>query len=138
MIFDEGTTIFRNGERYQIGVRKDNYAYLDHSSNDSTIKVSINTLVDEYMIGTVHIDGYDSPQNQQAALTEKHWARIHYRKFFAFAFSRKSTTRVNVHKKIRRIGRLMNLPPQNLPSRASCYRWAKLLRDAHGDITVLR
>lgn len=138
MLFDVGNNIFRNGKRYQISIRKDTFVYIECEETSAIEKVTINTLVDEYMEGIVHIDGFDSPKNQQEYISEKQWERIHRRKLFAIGFNYKNVTREQAKTKIRRISRLLNLPPKSMPSRPTCYRWAKLLRDADGDITVLR
>lgn len=137
-MFSEGNIIYRSGVEYQIDAALGTRIYLINTSDKHLIKEEVDKLNDEFLKGDLIVEGFDGPGTKQLYLTEKQLARINMRKKFAKAFNLNNISRRDTAKIIESIGLDLNLPPKSLPSRATCYRWAKLLRDADGDITVLR
>lgn len=142
MRFKKGEWIIRHELSHKI-IYVDEISILLESSDDETrVSIPMGQLTTEYVNGLVYMEGTVSPATKQNYNSPEQRQRIAFRTPYAKAFGEASVSRSQCHELIVRIyndcKHRIVFPDKRPPSRASCYRWAKKLKDNFGDTGALR
>lgn len=142
MKFKPGQIIIRNGTPHKVIYVDESSILLESSIDNCRISIPMTQIIKEYMDSTVYMEGTMSPWTKQQYRSEKQQKRIEFRKPYAKAFGAGMIARHQCKYLIERIYRDCNhhilFPKNKPPSRASCYRWAKKVRDNFGDYGALQ
>ncbi|AQA18971.1 hypothetical protein BST95_12685 [Halioglobus japonicus] len=132
-----GMTIIRYDEKYTLKIIQPDYFVLEHQeTNEPSIHMR-EDFVRDYIDGHIYAEGSSNPQGNQDLLTDKQWDNINYRFPYAEAFNARKIRRQEIGYLTRRIHRDQG-HTKKIPSRSSCYLWAKILRESGGDPKSLR
>lgn len=143
MSFNVGQTVFLKERGYIVDALKPRYITLRTINGDDYVLLKSEEFEQHYLSGELYSEGYLSPASIQRHLSEKKQERMAYRKPYALCFAegvpnfdRGTLTRDQfVNRLIQKIA--AEHKHTKVPSRASCYRWAKKYLEAGRDLTAL-
>lgn len=142
MRFNPGESIIRFGQSYTIVFVDEASIMLESSVNNQRVMVDMAEFLQNYTDGDTYMEGTMSSHYKQSAYTANERERINFRKPYADVFNQAVVKRSQCEELIASIysdcKHAVLFPFKKKPSRASCYRWGKLLSDAHGDQGALK